>query len=63
MSRAERQLDMLGTQVVENAPGGADCDFGVLLNRFIKVAPPGTKIHCLRSVLNNILFVMKGPDR
>ena len=63
MSSSRRQLDTLGAEVIKNAPGGSDCDFGVLLNRFIKVAPPGTKIHRLRRVLNAVLFEKKTDAR
>lgn len=43
-------------KVIADAPQGASTDFGVLLNRLIKVSPDGIAISTLRAQLQHALL-------
>ena len=49
------QMQAMIQQVVDGHPDGEAADFGVLLNRLIKVSPDGITIAHLRASLTNYL--------
>jgi len=50
-----QQMQAMIQQVIDGHPDGEAADYGVLLNRLVKVCPEGITMAHLRASLNNYL--------